>query len=503
MVFALTVDGRRIMLRAVATVVALTCLCAGLRAATETDRRDCASHNNAETRIAACTRLIEDKASAPSVLTLAYRNRGTTYGNKGLHELANFDFNDALKLSPDDQVSLYGRGRSFLLMGRHDRAVDDLSRYLQLNPKNDKALNERGLAYLRKSDLGLALADFESAIRINPSHVVPRNNRALVYARQGKLEAAIEGYSEAIGVSPRNRLAHSNRGYAYEAGGQYDKALADYKIASEGPLLQDTEENRQIKATAEKRLARLGALIAEGKATPRAAVAERRVALVIANSAYEHVAALRNPANDGKALAAALRGLNFEVREVYDVDLSRFGKVLKDFGDLAEGADWAVIYFAGHGMEIAGTNFLIPVDARLELQRHVEDEAMPLSRVLGKVAGASKMQLVILDACRNNPFVTKMRQSGRATRAISSGLASIEPESGVLVAYAARDGTTAFDGESNSPYLEALVKHIGEPGLEINLLFRKIRDDVLTRTSRQQEPFTYGSLPAQPFFFKR
>ena len=213
--------------------------------------------------------------------------------------------------------------------------------------------------------------------------------------------------------------------------------------------------------------------------------------------------ALRNPANDGKALAAVLHRLNFDVGEAYDVNLSGFGKLLKDSGDLAEGADWAVIYFAGHGMEIAGTNYLIPVDAKLELQRHVEDEAMPLARVLGKVAGASKMQLVILDACRNNPFVAKMRQSGRATRAIASGLASIEPESGVLVAYAARDGTTALDGEANSPFLEALVKHIGEPGLEINLLFRKVRDEVLAKTGRQQEPFTYGSLPAQPFFFRR
>jgi tetratricopeptide (TPR) repeat protein len=496
--------GRNIMLRAMAGIVAFVSLSAGAQAATEADRRDCATHQDSEAKIAACTRIADDKSSSPSLLTLAYRNRGIAYGNKGLHELANFDFSEALKLSPEDRASLYGRGRSFLQMARHDRAIADLSRYLQLHPQSDKAFNDRGLAYLRKGELDLALADFEGAIRVNPSWVVPRNNRALVFARQDKLEAAIAGYSEAIGVSPRNRLAHSNRGSAYEAEGHYDKALSDYKIASEGPLLQDTEENRQIKATAEKRLTRLQSLIAEGKATPKAmAMAERRVALVIANSAYEHVAALRNPANDGKALATALRGLNFEVREIYDVNLSGFGKVLKDFGDLAEGADWAVIYFAGHGLEIAGTNFLIPVDAKLELQRHVEDEAMPLSRVLGKVAGASKMQLVILDACRNNPFVTKMRQSGRATRAISSGLASIEPESGVLVAYAARDGTTAFDGESNSPYLEALVKHIGEPGLEINLLFRKIRDDVLTRTSRQQEPFTYGSLPAQPFFFKR
>jgi tetratricopeptide (TPR) repeat protein len=492
------------MQRAAAVVLALACLCAGAPAATEADRRDCASHKDAESRIAACTSVIEDKASVPALLTMAYRNRGSTYGNKGLHELANFDFNEALKLTPDDHVSLRGRGRSFVQIGQYDRAIADLTRYLAIHPRDDRMLNERGLAYLRKNELGPALADFESSIKLNPTQAIPRNNRAFTLARQSRLEAAIEEYSAAIRLRPSYRLAYSNRGYAYEASGQYDKAQADYKMASEGPLLQDNEENRKIKAKAEQRLARLRTLMAEGKVTAQAmAVAERRVALVIANGAYAHVAALRNPTNDGKALAAALRGLDFDVREVYDVDLSMFGKVLKDFGDLADGADWAVIYFAGHGMEIAGTNYLLPVDARLELQRHVEDEAMPLARVLNKVSGASKMQLVILDACRNNPFVAKMRQSGRATRAISTGLASIEPESGVLVAYAARDGTTALDGESNSPFLEALVKHIGEPGLEINLLFRKVRDEVLVKTSRQQEPFTYGSLPAQPFFFKR
>ena len=97
-----------------------------------------------------------------------------------------------------------------------------------------------------------------------------------------------------------------------------------------------------------------------------------------------------------------------------------------------------------------------------------------------------------------------MRQTGRQARAIGKGLASIEPESGVLIAYAARDGTTALDGDTaNSPYAEALVKYLSEPGLEISLLFRKVRDDVFTKTGKQQEPYTYGSLPAQPFYFKR
>ena len=128
---------------------------------------------------------------------------------------------------------------------------------------------------------------------------------------------------------------------------------------------------------------------------------------------------------------------------------------------------------------------------------------MPLSRVLSKVAGASKMQLVILDACRNNPFVPKMRQAGKQARAIGRGLASIEPESGVLVAYAARDGTMALDGESeNSPYAEALVKHLPEPGWRSACSSARCATRVMGTTARQQEPYTYGSLPAQPFCFK-
>jgi tetratricopeptide (TPR) repeat protein len=492
------------MLRVMAGVVALAWLCAGAQAASEADRRACTSHHNAEAKLAACTRVIEDKGETPASRTLAYRNRGTAYSASKLHELANLDFAEALNLSPQDQASLFGRARSFAMMGQYDRALADFTAFLARNPRGVRAFNERGLVHERKGNLDLALADFESALRINPLFDHARNNRGLALARQGKFEAAIAEYNETIRIEPNYILAYWNRGRAYEEIGQYDKALADYKIASEMTPRPNSEEDRRGKAKSGQRLARLHALIAEGKTTPKAiAAAERRVALIVANGDYEHVAALRNPANDGKALADVLRSLGFEVREVYNVNLSEFGRVLRDFGDLAASADWAVIYFAGHGMEIAGTNYLIPIDAKLEHQRHAEDEAMPLSRVLSKVAGASKMQLVILDACRNNPFIAKMRASGTATRSIRPGLASIEPESGVLVAYAARDGTTALDGDTNSPYLEALVKHLAEPGLEISLLFRKVRDEVLSRTKRQQEPFTYGSLPAQPFYFRR
>jgi tetratricopeptide (TPR) repeat protein len=493
------------MMRSVALVLGVLCLAAQGLAASEEDRRSCSADQNAEVRIGACSRLLEDKDTLPAVRTMAYRERGLAYAIKGLQELAVADFDAALHIDPEDVAALNGRGRANMARGQYDRAIADFNEQLRLVPRNDRAHNDRGLAHLRKGETGPALADFESAIAINPANGSARNNRGLILAKEGKFDLAIAEYTEVLRLDPEFLLVYGNRGRAYEESGQLEKAIADYKQAVERQGHR-SNENQRAKATAKLRLTRLTALITQGKAAPgRLALQERRVALVIGNSAYQNVPALRNPNNDAKAIAVALRGVGFtEVRERYDVDLASFGTALKEFGDLAATADWAVIYYAGHGIEVGGVNYLIPVDAKLEQQSHVEDEAMPLSRLLSKSAVASKMQLVILDACRSNPFIPKMRNIGKSTRSIAPGLASIEPESGVLVAYAARDGTTAMDGDSsNSPYAVALAKYLTEPGLEIGLLFRKVRDEVYTKTGKQQEPFTYGSLPAQPFFFRR
>jgi tetratricopeptide (TPR) repeat protein len=490
------------MLRAVVVILALVGAADAALAASEKDRRDCATTPGPDVRIPACTSILEDAASTPPLRAMAYRNRAGSYVLQNLRDLAIADFDEALKLEPNDINALGGRGRAFLQSGQYDRAIADYTEVLRLRPGSDRAFNERGLAHLRKGSLEAALADFDAAVRTNPTSVVARNNRGFVFARDGKLDRAIEAYGDAIRTDPRYLLAYMNRGAAYEEKGALEQALADYKRVMAQRARPKVEDDQRARVGAKRRLARLTATIAEGRSSE---ARERRVALVIGNAAYAYSAPLRNPANDARALAAALRGLGFtEVRELYDARLADFTTALKEFGDLASGADWALIYFAGHGIEVGGVNYLIPVDARLENQLHVEDEALPLERLLGKVTGASKLQLVILDACRNNPFVPRMRTSGRVTRAIGRGLASMEPEGGVLVAYAARHGTTALDGEStNSPYAEALVKHVAEPGLEINLLFRKVRDEVFSKTGRQQEPYTYGSLPAQPFYFKR
>ena len=396
-----------------------------------------------------------------------------------------------------------GRGWALFELGQYDRAIADYSEQLRLNPRNDAARNNRGLAHLRKGELAAALADFEEAIKINPRNVHARNNRGFVLAKQRKLDEAIADYSEALRIDPDYLLAYSNRARAYEAEGRIDAGAG--RLPAGHRARGRTQQARRGCANAslpEPNGSLPGSPRRSRKAPRRPNGASPSSSATALTSTRRRCA---TPPTTPRRSPPSLRALGFtEVRELINANLSALGKALKEFGDLAAGADWAVIYFAGHGIEVGGANYLIPVDAALEQQGHIEDETVPLSRVLGKVAGASKMQLVILDACRNNPFVPKMRQTGRQARAIGRGLASIEPESGVLVAYAARDGTTALDGDSaNSPYAEALVKYLSEPGLEISLLFRKVRDDVLSKTGTQQEPYTYGSLPAQPFYFKR
>jgi Caspase domain len=225
-----------------------------------------------------------------------------------------------------------------------------------------------------------------------------------------------------------------------------------------------------------------------------AAHADVRKALVIGNSTYEQAGSLPNTLNDSKDVAAALAKIGFSVEIKNNLPFDEMRRALRDFSQETVGADIALVYYAGHGMEIGGQNYLLPVDARLRTDRDVAFEAISLQQVMDAVEGAKTLRLVLLDACRNNPFLAKM-EGGTKSRAVTRGLASVEPSTGTLVSYAAKEGTTAADGFGrNSPYATALIEHMQEPGLEIRLLFGKVRDTVIDATNKQQEPFVYGSL---------
>jgi uncharacterized caspase-like protein len=226
------------------------------------------------------------------------------------------------------------------------------------------------------------------------------------------------------------------------------------------------------------------------------ALAEKRVALVLGNAAYQNVAPLSNPVNDGAVIAATLKDAGFDVVDSrHNLPAAETRRALRDFADRARDADIAVIYYAGHGMEVDGTNYLIPVDAKLERDTDVFDEALSLDRVLVALEPAKRLRLVILDACRDNPFSKSMKRTV-ASRAIGQGLAKVEPTSpNTLIAYSAKAGSTALDGDAtNSPFTVALARHLTKPGLDVRRAFGFVRDDVLKITGNRQEPFVYGSL---------
>ncbi|WP_426439286.1 caspase family protein [Bradyrhizobium genosp. P] len=226
------------------------------------------------------------------------------------------------------------------------------------------------------------------------------------------------------------------------------------------------------------------------------AFAERRIALAIGNSFYERVPRLSNPVNDATAMSAMFKRAGFDLVE-FKLDLKgqEMRRVLRNFSDEARDADIAIVYFAGHGIEIQGANYLIPIDAVLDRDIDADDEAIPLDRLLTIIEPARQLRLVILDACRDNPFSTTMKHTV-ASRAVERGLAKVEPVSpNTLIAFAAKAGSTAADGDANnSPFTAALVKYLPTPGLDLRRAFGYVRDDVLKVTRNRQEPFIYGSL---------
>jgi hypothetical protein len=236
---------------------------------------------------------------------------------------------------------------------------------------------------------------------------------------------------------------------------------------------------------------------------PPAQTQQNRIALLIGNRNYRYAGALSNPINDAQLLANALRDVGFQsVTTKADLTREQTMQALRDFAKAADSADWAMVYYSGHGMEVGGANYIIPVDAQLKVDRDVELEAVDLGKILRSIEGARRLRLVILDACRDNPFESQMKRT-MATRSAERGLAPIEPPAGTLVVYAAKHGEFALDGTGpNSPFVQALTRRIEErPTQEIRRLFDLVRDDVMDATRLKQQPFTYGSLSGREDFY--
>jgi tetratricopeptide (TPR) repeat protein len=512
----------------------------------------------------ACERLIADGKTSGKDMALAYAVRGNAFYLKRDQIKAIEAFSKAIELDPDNVAFLNSRGWSYQLRGEDDLALADFNLALQRRPNVPVIHNNRGLIYLRKGALQSALDDFNAALRIKPdmyfAHInrgrvltmnkdfdgaladfaeaekidpnlpqvgvfrcvaytdmgkfdealddcnkvigkVPNYlhalcSRAEAYMGKGNLDAALKDLNTALGYNPNHVRAHMDRGRLFERRGDLAQARADYRSAAYALTPFDEIDVAMARKMAQERLA---ALTSQGGAASNAG---RRIALVIGNGAYKNVHPLNNPPRDAELVASALHEVGFQnVTLSNDLTRDKFFEVLRAFADEAERADWAVIYYAGHGFEIGGVNYLVPIDAKLAVDADAEKEAVALEQVIASVGGARKLRLVMLDACRDNPFAATM-QNTIALKLVDKGFSDIEPSSGFMVVYAAKHGETALDGEgTDSPFAIAVARDVREPRVEVRKLFDIVRDDVWAATKHAQQPFTYGSPAGREDFY--
>ncbi len=507
----------------------------------------------------------------------SFNSRGNAWRGKGEIENAIADYNEAIRLDRNFAFPYNGRASAYYDKGQFDRAIDDFSQVIRLDPTLAAPYSNRALAWRDKGEFDRALADADEGLRRDPKNPTILVTRGEIWRMKGDLARALADLDQAVRLDSQSPLPYLTRGDTYRYKGDFARALADYDNAlrvdrdhdyipafvgrgltfeKQGNLAgARTEYQKALNSRSQFRGDIAGSALDTARAriaafdsgapqpiippapvrrasadsiptpqvmapasAPAAAPQGRRVALVIGNAAYKTVPALLNPQHDAEAIAASLRATGFaKVTVVSDASREQMVDALRTFATEAEQADWAVAYYSGHGLEVNGTNYLVPVDAKIASDRDVQFAAVPLDQVMASVGGARKLKLVLLDACRNNPFVPQMRMTmpvdatvastassaaATPTRSIGLGLAAIKVTGATLVVYAAKHGQTALDGEGNdSPFAVAVVQRIATPNVEINKLFRLVRDDVMEATAGRQEPYTYGSLPGREDFF--
>jgi len=419
--------------------------------------------------------------------------RGAVYSRQGEQDRALDEINKGIKLDPNFVASYVNLGEVLTRLQRYDKAVEAYTKYLAVSP-SIQAFAARGMDYLMLGDKARAQADFATALRINPNYVPALVGQGRAFADGGSFNDAIASFGQVLALQPNHVDALLRRARAYELQANFAAARTDLQR-----VLQVAPGN----AVASAALDRLDVKGAINTAAP-AANRTDRVALVIGNSRYGALNTLQNTTNDARLVADTLKTLGFKsVRVVLDGKRDDILAALKGLASDAASADWAMVYYAGHGLELNGSNYLAPVDVRYENDSDIPKESIPLDNVLAAVGDAKSLRLVVLDACRENPFAEDIRKAAGLT-SIGSGLARIEPEAGTLVAFATKHGDIAVDGTgSDSPFALALTNRMKTPGLEISQIFRLVHDDVYAATDRKQEPFTYGQLSARALYFRQ
>lgn len=432
----------------------------------------CARAPDREDGISACARLITAKKLGAADLAQVYVLRAVGYGRfRGDYDLAIADYSEGMRLDPTIVASYAGRGASYLRKGNLDLALKDLNEGLRRNPNNSAVHNGLGAYLLAKGDYGSALVEFNTAIRLQPQYLYAYRYRGEAYEGKGDLSAALADFRVALSFDP-------------------DKKQVGGREAAEGI------------ARVEQKLANAGGTkvaapgISPPAIAPVAAPIGHRVALVIGNAKYRYATQLPNPSNDAADIAQALRKLGFDVVEGRDLDKHAMEDKIREFGRKVERADLALLFYAGHGMQVGGKNYLVPIDAKLERTGDLTLDTIEVGQILAQMEAEKRVNLVFLDACRDNPLARSFARSlGTRSTSVGSGLAAIQSAVGTMIAYATQPDNVALDGEGrNSPFTAALLKHIATPNLEISALMKRVRADVIAATREKQVPWDHSSL---------
>jgi tetratricopeptide (TPR) repeat protein len=437
----------------------------------------------------------------------AYDRRGILRRNRGDNDAAMADFDQAIRIDPSRGVFYFNRAIAWANKGDRDRSIADYGESIRRPPPPINAYGNRGAALLAKGDLDGAIADFTDGIRLDPKRPFFFDSRGSAWERKGEFDRAIADYTDAISLQPNWTGPLRNRALLYERMGRLDQALADLRsLVQIDPKQVDARERigriqSKIAALAPTRPAAPPPAATPPPVSPAPVIvlppiAGRRVALVIGNGDYRYANKLPNPPNDAADIAAALRKLDFDVVEGRDLDKHAVEDKLREFGRKLNGAKLALFFYAGHGMQVAGKNYIIPVDAKLEQPGDLRLDTIDLSDVLAQMEAEQRVNLVFLDACRDNPLSRSFARSlGTRSAAVGQGLAMVQSGVGTMIAYATQPDAVALDGAGrNSPFTTALLRHIGTPGVDIGAVMRRVRADVIAATNEKQVPWDHSSL---------
>jgi tetratricopeptide (TPR) repeat protein len=463
-----------------------------------------------------------------------YMNRSDTFLYAKQPDRALADANEAIRLDPNDETGYFLRATALRDKGDCFAAIEDYTRAITRDATLSRTFVNRATCYERIGNPKAAIEDNTQALQLEPDDYIALNNRGIERTDIGHYDEAIRDLSEALRLNPKNALTLYNRAYAYRETFQYDRALTDYDASlaldpkhlgaaqGRGVLLARMGRDREALAQMQQALAidpgdagtqdlleRIRAKLSTGPAAPgQPATPGKRAALVIGNSAYKFTSALANPANDAGDIAKTLRELGFDVVVGINLDRERLNEAIREFARKLDDATLGIVFYAGHGLQVEGKNYLLPVDAKIERKEDLDLATVELGRILERMESKRRVSIVFLDACRDNPLSRSPKvanASGRglgpvkesATRSVddSQGLAAVRGAAGTLIAYSTQPDNVALDGEGrNSPFATALLKYIATPGLEIESMMKQVRLDVIAATDQKQVPWGHSSL---------